>query len=74
MRALLLLIVPVLTSAAAMGHPGHGSTDPASAVHYVISPLHAGWMVWALVLFSVGVRLLGKWFRRLERNVLCRTR
>jgi len=35
------LIVPLLTSAAALAHPGHGTTDPEGLVHYVTEPVHA---------------------------------
>jgi len=63
MRAVPVLLILLLNSAAAVGHPGHGSTDPSSVVHYVTSPLHVGWMACALVLGSFAAWLLIRTFR-----------
>jgi len=58
MRSLLVLLVPLLNSAVAFGHPGHGTPDPSSLNHYLTSPTHVGSMVGCLALVVVLSRLL----------------
>jgi hypothetical protein len=41
MRALLPVVALNVLSAAAFAHPGHGSSEPASASHFLLEPVHA---------------------------------
>jgi hypothetical protein len=55
--AFALTLVPAL----AYAHPGHGDTDPAGFLHYLIEPRH--WAVPGLVLVCVGL-----WFHLRKRR------
>ncbi len=49
---MIVLLVLLLNSTVAMGHPGHGTTDPSSFNHYMTSPLHVGVAVVFLTLLA----------------------
>ena len=58
MRTVFVLFIVLLNSAVALGHPGHGATDPSSFIHYVSSPMHAGMAAGSLATLVMCGRLL----------------
>lgn len=60
----LLSLLAVMASRAALAHPGHGVTDPASVTHQIVEPVHAvPWMLLigiALTLAAMG----GLWWKQ----------
>ena len=57
MRSVIVLFVLLLNSTIAVGHPGHGTTDPSSFHHYMTSPLHVGMAVIVLTLIAASCRM-----------------
>ncbi len=53
-----LLLSCLVVAVPAWGHPGHGSTDPDSAGHYLIEVPHALWVIPAVIGAGLIARLL----------------
>ncbi len=56
--AIATLATTLLVPAVAFAHPGHGTSDATSWVHYVVEPAHALWLV------PVAAGLFFLWTRR----------
>ena len=56
----LAALISGFSAVTALAHPGHGSTPPDSAEHYVAEPVHAVWIVAGFV----AVVLTGIWLTR----------
>lgn len=61
-------LTTILWTTVAEAHPGHGSTEPESPVHYLVEPQHAWWIFPALVV-SVGIVAWTRSRRRAEQKV-----
>ncbi|MEW4488650.1 hypothetical protein AB1L42_11240 [Thalassoglobus sp. JC818] len=47
------LLVDTIFTSAVFAHPGHGAVSSESTAHYIIEPVHGGWIV-GLLLLVVG--------------------
>lgn len=59
--------VVVALPAAALAHPGHGSTDPHGALHHLLEPFHA-LVLGSIVASAVVLRILARRSARSERR------
>ncbi len=50
------LLMSALQTGTLLAHPGHGTTDPQTAQHYAVEPLHA--LPWIAAIVVAGVALM----------------
>ncbi len=64
-RLTLLSLATASIPATAFAHPGHGTTEPESWVHYLTEPVHVAMFAAAV---SLGVVVVGGWRRARARR------
>lgn len=57
-------ITPHMFTALASFHPGHGTTQPGSVIHYVAEPVHAIVIVGAAVALVLAAGAIGMLLRK----------
>ncbi|TWT55562.1 hypothetical protein KOR42_26890 [Thalassoglobus neptunius] len=56
------LLVDTIFTSAVIAHPGHGAVSSESTAHYLVEPVHGGWIV-GLLMLVVGLALF---FRKMS--------